>query len=37
VEAMLAATPEELEGVPGVPAKTARKIYAQLHKTGGGV
>ncbi len=37
VDAMLAATPEELEGVPGVPAKTARKIYAQLHKTGGGV
>ena len=35
VEAMLAAAPEELEGVPGVPAKTARRIYAQLHKTGG--
>ena len=34
VEEMLAATPEELEGVPGVPAKTARSIYAQLHKTG---
>jgi excinuclease ABC subunit C len=34
VDAMVAATPEELEGVPGVPAKTARKIYAQLHKTG---
>jgi excinuclease ABC subunit C len=28
------ATPEELEGVPGVPARTARKIYAQLHKAG---
>ena len=26
--------PEELEGVPGVPAKTARRIYAQLHKAG---
>ena len=26
---------EELEGVPGVPAKTARSIYAQLHRTGG--
>jgi hypothetical protein len=31
---MLAASPEELEGVPGVPAKTARSINAQLHKTG---
>ena len=31
---MLAATPEELEGVPGVPSKTARAIYAQLHKAG---
>jgi excinuclease ABC subunit C len=30
----LAATQEELEGVPGVPAKTARAIYAQLHKAG---
>jgi excinuclease ABC subunit C len=36
VEAMVAATPEELEGVPGVPAKTARRIYAQLHKAGRG-
>jgi excinuclease ABC subunit C len=36
VDEMLAATPEELEGVPGVPAKTARSIYAQLHKTGRG-
>jgi excinuclease ABC subunit C len=34
VEAMLAATPEELEGVPGVPAKVARSVYAQLHKAG---
>jgi excinuclease ABC subunit C len=33
-EQVLAATQEELEGVPGVPAKTARSIYAQLHKTG---
>jgi excinuclease ABC subunit C len=31
---VLAATQEELEGVPGVPARTARSIYAQLHKTG---
>jgi len=30
----LAATQEELEGVPGVPSKTARSIYAQLHKAG---
>ena len=27
---------EELEGVPGVPAKVARKVYAQLHKAGRG-
>jgi excinuclease ABC subunit C len=33
-EGVLAATQEELEGVPGVPAKTARQIYAQLHKAG---
>jgi excinuclease ABC subunit C len=30
----LAASQEELEGVPGVPAATARRIYAQLHKAG---
>jgi excinuclease ABC subunit C len=35
VDRMVAATPEELEGVPGVPATTARRIYAQLHKAGG--
>jgi excinuclease ABC subunit C len=34
VERLLAATPEELEGVPGVPATTARRVYAQLHKAG---
>jgi excinuclease ABC subunit C len=34
VEQMLAASPEELEGVPGVPSKTARRIYEQLHKAG---
>jgi excinuclease ABC subunit C len=33
-ERVLAASQEELEGVPGVPAKTARSIYAQLHKAG---
>ncbi len=33
-ERFLAASQEELEGVPGMPAKTARTIYAQLHKAG---
>ncbi len=33
-ERLLEATREELEGVPGVPPKTARAIYAQLHKAG---
>jgi excinuclease ABC subunit C len=33
-ERFLAATQEELEGVPGIPQKTARSIYAQLHKAG---
>src|SRR5437763_1097548 len=33
-ERVLAATQEELEGVSGLPAKTARAIYAQLHKAG---
>jgi excinuclease ABC subunit C len=33
-ERLLAASREELEGVPGVPAKTARSIYAQLHRAG---
>jgi excinuclease ABC subunit C len=35
-ERLLEASQEELEGVPGVPAKTARQIYAQLHKAGRG-
>ncbi|HEY3050390.1 MAG TPA: excinuclease ABC subunit UvrC [Gaiellaceae bacterium] len=35
-ERFLAATQEELEGVPGIPEKTARSIYAQLHKAGRG-
>ena len=30
----LDASQEELEGVPGLPQKTARVIYAQLHKAG---
>jgi excinuclease ABC subunit C len=33
-ERLLAASAEELEGVPGVPAKTGRRIYAALHKAG---
>jgi excinuclease ABC subunit C len=36
VERILEASQEELEGVPGLPAKTARAIYAQLHKAGRG-
>ncbi len=35
-ERLLAAAPEELEGVPGVPATTGRRIYAALHKAGRG-
>jgi excinuclease ABC subunit C len=34
VERFLAATREELEGVPGLPAKTARAVYEQLHRAG---
>jgi excinuclease ABC subunit C len=33
-ERFLAASEDELEAVPGLPAKTARSIYAQLHKAG---
>jgi excinuclease ABC subunit C len=33
-ERVASASREELEGVPGVPAKTARRIYEQLHKAG---
>ncbi|HWH05148.1 MAG TPA: helix-hairpin-helix domain-containing protein, partial [Gaiellaceae bacterium] len=35
-EGVVSATQEELEGVPGLPAKVARHVYAQLHKTGRG-
>ncbi len=35
-ERFLAASEAELEGVPGIPPKTARRIYAQLHKAGRG-
>jgi len=31
----LEASQEELEAVPGLPAKTARAVYGQLHKTAG--
>ena len=33
-EAVLAASREDLEGVPGLPGKTARELYAYLHKAG---
>jgi excinuclease ABC subunit C len=33
-ERFLSASQEELEGVPELPAKTARAIYAQLHRAG---
>ncbi|MBA3717901.1 MAG: excinuclease ABC subunit UvrC, partial [Actinobacteria bacterium] len=35
-ERFLAASQEELEGVPELPAKIARQVYAQLHKAGRG-
>ena len=34
VDRILDASQEELEGVPGLPEKTARAVYAQLHKAG---
>jgi excinuclease ABC subunit C len=33
-EAILAASREELQSVPGLPAKTARDIHARLHRAG---
>jgi excinuclease ABC subunit C len=33
-EAILSASREELQGVPGLPAKTARDIHALLHRAG---
>ena len=36
VERILEASQEELEGVPGLPPRTARAVYAQLHKAGRG-
>jgi excinuclease ABC subunit C len=34
-EAILAASREQLEAVPGLPGKTARDLYAYLHRTSG--
>jgi excinuclease ABC subunit C len=34
-EAILSASREALEGVPGLPGKTARDLYATLHRTSG--
>jgi excinuclease ABC subunit C len=34
-DAVVAATREQLEGVPGLPGKTARELYSLLHRTGG--
>ncbi len=33
-EAVLGATREELESVPGVPPKVARDLFAHLNRTG---
>jgi excinuclease ABC subunit C len=33
-EAMVAASSEELQAVPGLPAKVARELYAYLHRAG---
>jgi excinuclease ABC subunit C len=33
-DAILGATREELEAVPGIPGKLARDVYRELHKTG---
>ena len=34
VERLLEASREELEGVPGVPPRVGREVYAALHRTG---
>ena len=34
-EAILAASREQLEGVPGLPGRTARRVYEHLHRTSG--
>jgi excinuclease ABC subunit C len=33
-DAILAASAEELEAVPGLPGKLARELYREMHKTG---
>ena len=33
-DAILSASREELEAVPGMPGKLARELYRELHKTG---
>ncbi len=33
-DAILSASREELEAVPGIPGKLAREVYRELHKTG---
>jgi excinuclease ABC subunit C len=33
-DAILAASREELEAVPGIPGKLAREMYREMHKTG---
>jgi excinuclease ABC subunit C len=33
-EAILSASREELEAVPGLPGKLARELHRELHKTG---
>jgi excinuclease ABC subunit C len=33
-DAILAASREEIEAVPGVPGRVAREVYRELHKTG---
>jgi excinuclease ABC subunit C len=33
-DAILAASREELEAVPGIPGRLAREVYRELHKTG---
>jgi excinuclease ABC subunit C len=33
-DAIVAASREELEAVPGIPGKLAREMHLQLHRTG---
>jgi excinuclease ABC subunit C len=33
-DAIVSASREELESVPGVPGKLARELYRELHRTG---